>query len=305
MEAWKNAAWKKTAWKKTAWNDAADAPAGLRGVLRPVATERAAGLRRDHPVAPALEPFVERHWTVRWDLRGRPPFRSEVLSHPSVNVSVEDGTGPRHGHALPAGLAHGLVSRRFTIDLEGAGRVVATKFRPGGFVAYGGGALGRDTVAPLATALPELPAGLVHDVLAAWAEGGEPDGAVALLDAALAGGAPEPDPSYLELLALVGRMEVERELVRVEQVAALAGVSVRALQRRFGRWVGIGPKWVLARYRLQDAAAAMDRGDVADLASLAADLGWFDQAHFSREFRAVVGQTPSAYRAAASAARRS
>jgi AraC-like DNA-binding protein len=51
----------------------------------------------------------------------------------------------------------------------------------------------------------------------------------------------------------------------------------------------------LSRYRLQDAAAAIDAGEVDDLAALACELGWFDQAHFSREFRAVVGSTPSAY----------
>ena len=69
-----------------------------RGVLRPGETAQVADLRRDHPVAPELQPFVERYWSVRWDLTGRAPFRSEVLSHPSVNVSVESGTHPRFGH---------------------------------------------------------------------------------------------------------------------------------------------------------------------------------------------------------------
>jgi AraC-like DNA-binding protein len=59
--------------------------------------------------------------------------------------------------------------------------------------------------------------------------------------------------------------------------------------------VGVGPKAVLARYRLQDAVAAIDAGGVDDLADLAASLGWFDQAHFARDFRSVVGTTPSAY----------
>ncbi|WP_209307452.1 helix-turn-helix domain-containing protein [Geodermatophilus sp. DF01-2] len=59
---------------------------------------------------------------------------------------------------------------------------------------------------------------------------------------------------------------------------------------------------MLAGYRLQDAAAAIDDG-TDDLAGLAASLGWFDQAHFSRDFRAVVGTTPSAYLQQAGAAR--
>jgi AraC-like DNA-binding protein len=39
----------------------------------------------------------------------------------------------------------------------------------------------------------------------------------------------------------------------------------------------------------------MDAGEVEDLAELAVSMGWFDQAHFSRDFSAVVGLPPSAY----------
>jgi transcriptional regulator GlxA family with amidase domain len=87
----------------------------------------------------------------------------------------------------------------------------------------------------------------------------------------------------------------ERALTRVDQVAERAALSVRSLQRLFATYVGVSPKAVLARFRLQDAAAEIDAGTVDDLAALAVELGWFDQAHFSRDFRAVVGTTPSAY----------
>jgi transcriptional regulator GlxA family with amidase domain len=90
-------------------------------------------------------------------------------------------------------------------------------------------------------------------------------------------------------------MVQDRALVRVDQVAALGSLSVRSLQRLFATYLGVSPKSVLARYRLQDAAAAIDAGQVEDLAGLAVSLGWFDQAHFSRDFRAVVGMPPSAY----------
>jgi transcriptional regulator GlxA family with amidase domain len=75
----------------------------------------------------------------------------------------------------------------------------------------------------------------------------------------------------------------------------MAATSTRSLQRLFAGYVGLSPKAVLARYRLQDAAASIDAGAVTDLAGLATELGWFDQAHFSRDFRSVVGVTPSAY----------
>ena len=279
MASWKNA------------TGALDRAATLRGILRPAEVAEQANLRRDTRVAEPLRPFVERYWSVRWDFTGKPAYRSEVLSHPSVNVSVESGTQPRFGFAMPAVLVHGVVTRRFTVDLVGAGRVTAVKFRPGGFTAFTGVLPGRNGVSRLG---PELGVPAARLLTAVTAEEDD-DARTAVLDEALAPLAPEPAGPYLDLLGIVGRMADDRLLVRVDQVADVAGISVRSLQRLFAAYVGVSPKAVLARYRLQDAAAAIDEGSVDDLAGLAASLGWFDQAHFSREFRAVVGMTPSAY----------
>jgi AraC-like DNA-binding protein len=276
-------------WKNA--TGALDRAATLRGVLRPAEVAEQAHLRRDARVAEPLRPFVERYWSVRWDRTGQPAFRSEVLSHPSVNVSVEQGSHPRFGHDLPAVLLHGVVTRRFTVDLVGAGRVTAVKFRPGGFAALTGVLPGRDAVRRLGSELGLSAGPLLSAVLAEE----DDESRAAVLDAALAPTAPEPPGPYLDLLGLVAAMIEDRELVRVDQVAALGAMSVRSLQRLFATYVGVNPKAVLARYRLQDAAAALDAGEVDDLAGLAASLGWFDQAHFSRDFRAVVGVTPSAY----------
>jgi AraC-like DNA-binding protein len=276
-------------WKNA--TGALDRAATLRGVLRPAEVAEQAHLRRDARVAEPLRPFVERYWSVRWDRTGQPAFRSEVLSHPSVNVSVEQGSHPLFGHDLPAVLLHGVVTRRFTVDLVGAGRVTAVKFRPGGFAALTGVLPGRDTVRRLGSELGISAGPLLSAVLAEE----DDESRAAVLDAALAPTAPEPPGPYLDLLGLVAAMIEDRELVRVDQVAALGAMSVRSLQRLFATYVGVNPKAVLARYRLQDAAAALDAGEVDDLAGLAASLGWFDQAHFSRDFRAVVGVTPSAY----------
>jgi AraC-like DNA-binding protein len=276
-------------WKNA--TGALDRAATLRGILRPAEVAERANLHRDARVAEPLRPFVERYWSVRWDFTGRPPYRSEVLSHPSVNVSVESGTQPRFGYPMPAVLVHGVVTRRFTVDLVGAGRVTAVKFRPGGFAAFTGVLPARDGVTRLGGELG-VPA---ERLLAAVTALEDDEARTAVLDDALAPLAPEPLDAYLDLLGIVGRMAEDRELVRVDQAAQLAGWSVRSLQRLFATYVGVSPKAVLARYRLQDAAAAIDDGEVEDLAGLAASLGWFDQAHFSREFRSVVGLTPSAY----------
>ena len=52
---------------------------------------------------------------------------------------------------------------------------------------------------------------------------------------------------------------------------------------------------MLRRYRLLDVAEAVRLGKVVSWAEIAADLGYADQSHLSREFRAATGRTPSAY----------
>jgi transcriptional regulator GlxA family with amidase domain len=84
-------------------------------------------------------------------------------------------------------------------------------------------------------------------------------------------------------------------MFRVDQAAAALDVPVRRLQRLFAEYVGAGPKWVLRRARLHEAAARADQGSGLDWVSLAAELGYADQAHMTRDFTAAVGVPPARY----------
>ena len=66
-----------------------------------------------------------------------------------------------------------------------------------------------------------------------------------------------------------------------------------------GEYVGFSPKWLIQRARLQEAAQSLAESDAPTIASLAASLGYADQAHFSREFKRVIGMPPGEYRAGA------
>jgi len=52
---------------------------------------------------------------------------------------------------------------------------------------------------------------------------------------------------------------------------------------------------VLRRYRLLEAAERVRDGQRVSWATVAADLGYADQAHLTRDFRSAIGQTPAAY----------
>jgi AraC-like DNA-binding protein len=254
-----------------------------RGILRPEAIGRVFSLQRTAP-ADDLAHLIERHWVVEWDLGDRPPHRQEVVTHPCVNLVFE-----------PRGAAvFGVQRRRDARVLRGSGWAVGVKFRPGGFSGYYGRPVHEITDRALA-----LDAIFGEDgaALARAAAVADPAGKTALAEAFLRARMPPPDPE-IELVH-----EVVVDMLAVDPattVAAIAGrhaVSTRTLQRLFRRHVGVGPKWVLRRYRLQEAAEQLAAGERSDWTRLALDLGYFDHAHFIRDFRAVVGRSPAEYEA--------
>jgi methylphosphotriester-DNA--protein-cysteine methyltransferase len=85
------------------------------------------------------------------------------------------------------------------------------------------------------------------------------------------------------------------EVTRVTELGSALGVHPRQLERLFQRYTGLTPKWVIRQHRLFEAAARLERGDDVSWAMLSLNLGYFDQAHFSKDFRAVVGESPTAY----------
>jgi AraC-like DNA-binding protein len=80
---------------------------------------------------------------------------------------------------------------------------------------------------------------------------------------------------------------------RVERVADQLGVTARHLRRAFTENVGVGPKEFARAARLQRAVRMAATS--SDWARIAADAGYYDQAHLIAEFRQLVGITPGAF----------
>ncbi|MDR3664795.1 MAG: helix-turn-helix domain-containing protein [Mycobacterium sp.] len=268
----------------TAWKNPTTAP--QLGVVGRANTGSVFDLQQWQPSASAAV-WVENFWSVTWDLRGAEPFDSTVITFPAQHITHEWGTDEvRHGHRLPATLVQGVVERVFTTRLSATGSVVGARFRPGGFAAR----FDRDAAALTGRVLP------VDDELfgAPVVFADDIEQAAAALDAAV-GNHAASDTTYRDLLALLDRVSADSQLHRVEQVMTLSPWSERTTQRIFRRYVGVPVKWVLCRYRLQHAAFQIETAPDLDFADLAVRLGWYDQAHFINDFRAMLGCTPGEY----------
>lgn len=259
-----------------------------RGILDPDRLLQQVRFRRRLP-APALRPYVEHYWLIDWALDE--PFDQRVVPHPAVNLvfQAQDG-GPETAEIAGVDLA------LFTVTLHGVGRVTGVQFRPGGFHPFW-----RRSVAELTGRRRPLPAGpSPADPAPAgpFAAGpicpGTDDERCRRVDDLLVAWGPEPDPLAAEATALVEEIRADRSILRVDGFARRHGVSTRRLQRLFLDHVGVGPKWVIRRYRLQEAIEQAAAGPL-DWSRVAADLGYADQAHLVREFTAVAGVSPAAY----------
>ena len=257
-------------------------PDSEKGILHPREQARHRTLNRLAP-GPAVGRFVEWYWIVEWDLQQ--PYVAEVLPYPSVNITFEQPGGA---------FLNGVCTKKFERELIGRGRCFGVKFWAGGF----GAVTGRDVAAFRDQRLPLTEAFEDADRLADLVFAEESDvRRRAVVEAYLKEHLVPADPQYELVREIVTAMADDRSITRVDQLTDTYDIPIRTLQRLFRRYVGVGPKWVLRRYRLHDGAELLARGNTAELADLAIALGYFDQAHFTREFKDQIGLTPAEYAA--------
>ena len=254
-----------------------------KGVVAPGLAGKMFRLGRYLP-PPDLAPFLDHYWIVEWDLRGRPAHTQRTLPYPCVHVVFDRA---RTG-------IWGLTTGPFDYELKGAGKVCGLRFRAGAFRAFLGRPLHTitDKVLPLSDVFPWDEAAAQDAVLATADDTAMMEAANALLRTVL----PAPDPQVDRIAAILRAVESTPGLTQVAELAAAAHMSVRSLQELFSEYVGVSPKWVIRRFRLHEAADRLAQGSDVDLAALAQGLGYFDQAHFTSDFRRLVGKSPGRYR---------
>jgi AraC-like DNA-binding protein len=253
-----------------------------RGILR---APLEAGIFHHARVAPspALAGIVQHFWIVRWDLRGHEPHRPETLPHPNVQLVLEPGRTR----------IQGVHTGRFTRVLAGQGGVFGVKFRPGGFRPFLGRPVSmlRNRSAAFCDVFGPGAARLESEIFAHH----EDAAMIALAEQFFAGRLPPPDPDVDRVGEIVDGIAADRGITTVEQVTERWQLGKRTLQRLFNEYVGVWPKWVINRYRLHEAIERLAGDGPADWTQLALELGYFDQAHFIRDFKALVGRPPAAY----------
>jgi AraC-like DNA-binding protein len=168
-------------------------------------------------------------------------------------------------------------------------RILGLRLRPG----VAGAVLGMPAseVLDVHVRLEELLGRPARELAERIGESNGDDEAFSLLEGMIGSRTQEAAPDPL-VLAATRRLGFPGS--RVDRLADSLGISDRQLRRRFHRAVGYGPKTLdrVLRFRRLVAQAGAIATRESDLARVAADLGYADQAHMTRDCLSLSGLTP-------------
>lgn len=212
-----------------------------------------------------------------------------VLQYPVCLVVVSAD------YALLVGPSRGLSTQ----ELTGSGWAIGTMLQPAVGTVLAEGPVDQlpDRAVPLADA--DLVARLRGTIGDRPDDPGRRAAAVGVMEERLARLLPVDEEGLL-VNAIVEHVEGDPDVQRVSQVCERFALTERTPQRLTARRIGLSPRWLVQRRRLHEAAERLRSAGPAgcpDLASVAAELGYADQAHFGRDVKSVTGLTPGEFAA--------
>ncbi len=266
-------------------------PSTPNGRPRPDQDDRRPPPYREYAPAPHLAGVVACYWTYGG---GADVVPSEGVGPDFV---VPDGCMDLL-FDLSEGTGHivGAMTEPLVVERSPSDKLLGVRFRPGAAGALVGEPAHRftDRVVPVRDADTPLPRTVTERLCEAAETGHEMDELDALVGRAWLDARPRHDPRALTAASLVAD---RRGRLSVTELATAVGLGRRQLERRFLATVGVPPRTALRVARFQAALIGLQRDRDKPLSWIALDAGYHDQAHFTREFRRLAGETPGAYRA--------
>ncbi|MBL4637737.1 MAG: AraC family transcriptional regulator [Proteobacteria bacterium] len=105
-----------------------------------------------------------------------------------------------------------------------------------------------------------------------------------------------PEQSALDIVnASLNLLNQHQGAVAISAIAETLDINPRRLERLFNDQVGLTAKEYARNIRIKQARVYLKQQPNLSLANVAYDLGFFDQSHFSKQFKQVVGISPKAY----------
>jgi AraC-like DNA-binding protein len=251
------------------------------------------GFRRVAP-ARALRPFVQWFWYI--NSRGIIPIQRQEFMHPDGSM----GLVFNYGDTLELGdnssqtiILDTVSPQSQQLKLAGSIEAFGILFRPGGaFPLFG---IPINELASTDVLLSSVPALRLPQLHMQLYETPSLADKVALVETwvttllqEMRSESPVIKPSIELITRAYGQLSIK-------QVAEAMSTSRRQLERLYQQQVGLSPKALARLSRVHQARGVLKQPEITTLAEIAYQCGFYDQSHFIREFKEVIGLTPGAY----------
>lgn len=243
---------------------------------------------------------MELLWATEPEATAPTVTRERMLPAASAHLVIRLGGKPLRlfasdadhvGDFVSDAVVAGVRDAAYLKDSSDPAPSVGVLFRPGAAGAFLGAPA--DSFAGCHTPLDAFWGGDVERLRAALGEATDLERRLVILEHALLQRLPRirgVDPAIVQAALMLDRQHP------VGKVAAALDVSHRHFIARFAAAIGLGPKRYARLVRFGRVLRRLERQPETDLAEIALDAGYADQAHFNRDFRGFSGISPGRYR---------
>ncbi len=244
--------------------------------------------------APALQPYIESYWKVQTRPGESGVLHEQIYVDGQPDILFNFGCAyDRCGIPIPHGNVDGQRDYPVIIAQQGEINLIGVRFRPGGLAAFT-----RQPIHEFANQVIDL-----HNGLGSEAESLEYqlydahdfDRQAALLDRFFLARW-HPTEAHRITFHLAGQIAAACGEVNIQQLSAEAGYSIRTVDRLFRQHLGLTPRLYARIQRFQAALRLLSSAASPPFLQIALATGYYDQAHFTHDFIAFAGMTPTAFR---------
>lgn len=237
---------------------------------------------------PQLKDYIENIWLLKWDLGVTESLRSILAPNPCAKLV----TLQQNNTTFPS-LIIGATKKADLFELRGTGCTVGFDFKPGGLFPFASKHMGSlpEKGVQACELLKEFPLAPQE----CWTEKGLSLWINSLQNILLKS-LEMPEKNNYKKIALITKRSLEGGFKSPDEMADMAGVSLRSLQRIFQEEVGVSPRDLLRLARFNEAIRKISENNFKEFTDIALESGFFDQAHMVNEFKKLVAAPPKKFR---------
>lgn len=247
----------------------------------------------------ALSVYIRCFWTLEDLSPTHPPVREKIFPDGCTELIFHYGDhfrkydNEQDFHIQEKSFLHGQLTRYMEIEPTGRVGIFSLRFQPGGlqpFIPVPVSSLTEKTVS-LSNLWQEEGQRLEADVLAATTNVERKN----ILEKFLLKKLEQKNSDKEPALQLAKTIASSEGTLNTEELAAKLQISKRHFEKTFVACVGLKPKMLARILRFNNALRLIEAGELDSFTAIAHEGGFYDQAHFIKDFKDITGLNPKKY----------